>query len=349
MVYPRDSGVQAALAAGRAMLQRRRYHPGMRWRASLFLLAGCLAWPGPGAAQSSFPSRPLKLVVPFAPGGATDILGRLLADQLATRWGQPVVVENKPGAGTIVGTSAVVNAPADGYTIGVAISAHVINPSLHPNLPYDTLRDLAGVSLLSFQSIALTATPGLAANDLTSLVALAKATPGGLDYASPGVGTMTHLAAELFTRAAGIQLTHIPYNGGAPATADVMAGRVPMMFDIWYAARPTVEAGKLKLLGILDRERLPARPDVMTFAELYPGLEVRSSLGLVMRSATPRPLIEQIGATAAEAVRAPDFARRMRELGLEPVGSTPAEYDAFIRREIARWKEVIDTKGIKVD
>ncbi|HUA56053.1 MAG TPA: tripartite tricarboxylate transporter substrate-binding protein, partial [Candidatus Sulfotelmatobacter sp.] len=210
-------------------------------------------------------------------------------------------------------------------------------------------RDLAAVSLLSFQSIVMTATPSLEASDVPSLVALAKRTPGGLAYASPGVGTMTHLAGELFARAAGIQLTHVPYNGGAPATTDVMSGRVPTMFDIWYGARPTVEAGRLKVIGVLDHVRMAERPDIMTFAEVYPGLEVKSSLGLIMRSTTPRPLIEQVAAAAGAAVHAPDFARRMRELGLEPVGSTPAEYDAFIRREIPRWKEIIDAKGIKAD
>jgi tripartite-type tricarboxylate transporter receptor subunit TctC len=260
-----------------------------------------------------------------------------------------VVVENRPGAGTIVGTSAVVGAPADGYTIGVAISAHVINPSLHASMPYDTVRDLAGVSLLSFQSIVVAATPGLEASDVPSMVALAKRTPGGLAFASPGVGTMTHLAGELLARAAGIELTHVPYNGGAPASTDVMAGRVPLMFDIWYSTRPNIEAGKLKAIGILDAQRLASRPDIMTFNEAYPGLEVKSSLGLIVRSATPRALIEQISQAASAVVRAPEFSRRMRELGLEPVGSTPEEYDAFIRREIARWKEIIDAKGIKLD
>jgi tripartite-type tricarboxylate transporter receptor subunit TctC len=301
------------------------------------------------AAEPAYPTRPVKLIVPFAPGGATDIFARLVGDQLATRWGQAVVIENKPGAGTIVGTSAVVNAPADGYTIGVAISAHVINPSLHANLPYDTLRDLAGVSLLSYQSIVVAATPDLAARDVPSLVALAKRTPGGLNFASPGIGTMTHLAGELFSRAAGIELTHVPYNGGATAQGDVMAGRVPMSFDIWYSTRSNIEAGKLKVIGFFDAERLPSRPNDMTFAEIYPGLEVKSSLGLVVRSATPRKLIDQISASAGAAVRAPEFAQYMRDLGLEPVGSTPEEYDAFIRREIARWKEIIDAKGIKLD
>jgi tripartite-type tricarboxylate transporter receptor subunit TctC len=301
------------------------------------------------AAETRYPTRTVRLIVPFAPGGATDIFARLIADQLSTRWGQTVVVENRPGAGTIVGTSAVVGAPADGYTIGVAISAHVINPSLHASMPYDTVRDLAGVSLLSFQSIVVAATPGLEASDVPSMVALAKRTPGGLAFASPGVGTMTHLAGELLARAAGIELTHVPYNGGAPASTDVMAGRVPLMFDIWYSTRPNIEAGKLKAIGILDAQRLASRPDIMTFNEAYPGLEVKSSLGLIVRSATPRALIEQISQAASAVVRAPEFSRRMRELGLEPVGSTPEEYDAFIRREIARWKEIIDAKGIKLD
>ena len=323
----------------------RRPH-GVRAFALGIALAAVLATNAPAA---DYPTRPVKLIVPFAPGGATDIVGRLMADQLSTRWGQPVVVENKPGAGTIVGTSAMVNAPADGYTIGVAISAHVINPSLQASLPYDTLRDIAGVSLVSYQTMAVTATPSLAATDVPSLIALVKATPGGMAYASPGVGTMTHLAGELLERAAGITLTHVPYAGGAPAQIDVMAGRVPLLFDIWYSVRPKVEAGNLKLLGVFDAKRLAERPDAMSFAEAFPGLDARSSLGLIMRSATPRPIIEQVGATAAAAVRDPAFAQRMRELGLEPVGSTPEEYDAFIRREIARWKEVIDAKGIKLN
>ncbi len=205
------------------------------------------------------------------------------------------------------------------------------------------------MSLLSYQSIVVAATPGLAANDVPSMVALARRTPGGLAFASPGIGTMTHLAGELLARAAGIELTHVPYNGGAPAATDVMAGRVPLMFDIWYSTRPNIEAGNLKAIGFLDAERLASRPNDMTFNEVYPGLEVKSSLGLVMRSVTPRPQIDRISADAAAAVRAADFSRRMRELGLEPVGSTPAEYDAFIRREIARWKDVIDAKGIKLD
>jgi tripartite-type tricarboxylate transporter receptor subunit TctC len=259
------------------------------------------------------------------------------------------VVENKPGAGTIVGTSALVNAPADGYTIGIAISAHVINPSLQATMPYDTLRDIAGVSLVSYQTMSVTATPSLPATDMPSLIALAKATPGGIAYATPGVGTMTHLVGELLERAAGITLTHVPYAGGAPAQVDVMAGRVPVLIDIWYSARPKVEAGALKLLAVFDAKRLAERPDVATVAETIPGLDARSSLGLIMRSAVPRPIIEQVSATAAAAVRDPTFSQKMRELGLEPVGSTPDEYDAFIRRETTRWKDVIDAKGIKLN
>lgn len=314
-----------------------------------FALGLALAVVAAAASAADYPTRPVKLIVPFAPGGATDIVGRLIADQLSSRWGQPVVVENKPGAGTIVGTAAMVNAPADGYTISVAISAHVINPSLQASMPYDTLRDIAGVSLLSFQTMSVTAPPSLAASDMPGVIALAKTTPGGLAYATPGVGTMTHLVGELLERAAGITLTHVPYAGGAPAQVDVMAGRVPVLIDIWYSARPKVDAGNLKLLAVFDAKRLAERPDVATVAETVPGLEARSSVGLIMRSAVPRPIIEQVSATAAAAVRDPAFAQKMRELGLEPVGSTPDEYDAFIRRETARWKTVIDAKGIKLN
>jgi tripartite-type tricarboxylate transporter receptor subunit TctC len=312
-------------------------------------LLGLIAASGATAAEPSFPTRPVRLIVPFTPGGSTDILARLIGERLAARWGQAVVIENKPGAGTIVGTSAVVNAPSDGYTIGVAISAHVINPSLHPDLPYDTVRDLSGVSLLSFQSLVMLATPSLPANDVPSMVALAKRTPGGLAFGTPGVGTMMHLASELLSRAAGIELNHVPYNGGAPAAIDAIAGRVPLVFDILFSARPYIDAGKLKAIGVLDAQRVPSLPNVTTFAEFYPDLVTRSSVGLVVRSATPRPLIERISADAAAVIHAPDFTGRMLELGLEPVGSTPAEYDAFIRREIARWKTIIDAKGIRLE
>jgi tripartite-type tricarboxylate transporter receptor subunit TctC len=312
-------------------------------------MLGLLAAPSARATGAAFPTHPVKLIVPFAPGGATDIFARLVAERLAVRWGQAVVIENKPGAGTVVGTGAVVNAPADGYTIGVVISAHVINPGLRPNLPYDTLRDLSGVSLLSFQTMVVLAAPSLPADDVPSMVALAKRTPGGLSFGSPGVGTMLHLVGELLSRAAGIELNHIPYNGGAPATTDAIAGRIPLLFDILFSARPYIDAGKLKVIGVLDAARVPSLPGVMTFSEVYPGVEARSSLGLVVRSATSRPLIEQIGADAAAVIHEPEFTRRIRELGLEPVGSTPAEYDAFIRREIARWKAIIDAKGIRLE
>jgi len=312
-------------------------------------LLAVIAATGAAAAEPSFPTRTVRLIVPFAPGGATDITARLVGERLAARWGQSVVIENKPGAGTIVGTGAVVNAPADGYTIGVAISAHVINPSLHPNMPYDTLRDLSGVSLLTFQSMVVLATPSLPADDVPSMVALAKRTPGGLAFGSPGIGTLLHLTGELLSRAAGIELNHIPYNGGAPAATDAIAGRIPLLFDILFSARPNIDAGKLKVIGVLDAQRVPSLSNAMTFNEVYPGIEARSSLGLVVRSATPRPLIERIGADAAAVMHEPDFSRRIGELGLEPVGSTPEEYDAFIRREIARWKVVIDAKHIRLE
>ena len=314
---------------------------------AIVALLGALALAPAHAAD--FPTRPVKLIVPFPPGGATDIVARLVGERLAARWGQAVVIENKPGAGTIVGTSALANAPADGYTIATAISAYLINPSLHHDLPYDTLRDLTGVSLVTYQSMVVLANPDLPADDVPSMVALAKRTPGGLAYGTPGIGTLMHLSGELIARAADIELNHIPYAGGGAAATDAIAGRIPLMFDIWFAARPNVVAGKLKPIGLLDAKRLPDMPNLMTFDEVYPGLVARSSLGLVMRSATPRPLIERISADAAAVVREPALAQRMHELGLEPVGSTPDEYDAFIRREIARWKSVIDAKHIRLE
>jgi tripartite-type tricarboxylate transporter receptor subunit TctC len=317
--------------------------------AALFALVVLTLTAPAHAADATFPTHPVRMIVPFPPGGATDIVARLVADKLAARWNQAVVVENKPGAGTIVGTSVVANAAPDGYTIGVAISAYLINPSLHHDLPYDELRDLTGVSLLTYQSMAVLATPTVAANDVPSMIALAKRTPGGLAFGTPGIGTLMHLSGELIARAAGIELNHLPYSGGGAAATDAIAGRIPLVFDIWFTAKPNVIAGKLKPIGFLDAKRLPDMPDVMTFNEVYPDLVARSSLGLVMRSATPRPLIDKISADAAAVIHSPELAGRLKELGLDPVGSTPAEYDTFIRREMARWKTVIDAKHIRLE
>jgi tripartite-type tricarboxylate transporter receptor subunit TctC len=310
-------------------------------------LLGSLA---PGLAFSqAYPTKPVHMIVPFPPGGATDIIGRLVASKMQQVWGQPVVVENKPGAGTVVATELVAKSPPDGYTLGFVITAHVINPSIRSSLPYDTLKDLAGVTQISVQHLIIAANPSLEANNIAELIALAKKNPGKLSYATPGSGTAMHLSMELLKTTAGIDLVHVPYKGGAPAQQDVMGGRVPVLVDVQYAVQPLIKAGKIKVLALLSPQRVPGSPEIPVVAETVPGVSALSIVGLVAPAATPRDLVAKISADIAKAVRSSDLTERMVQLGMEPVGSTPEEFDAFIRTEIAKWAPVVKASGAKVD
>jgi tripartite-type tricarboxylate transporter receptor subunit TctC len=300
-----------------------------------------------GAAAAGFPARLVRLVVPFPPGGPTDLLGRLLAERLAGRWGQTVVVENRGGGGTVVGTNSVAKAPPDGYTLGVVISAHVVNPALRDDLPYDTLRDFAPVTQLTRAHVVLVANPSLRAADLPEMVDLAKRTPGGLAYASPGIGTITHMAGELLAGVSGAELVHIPYPGSAPAHADLLSGRVPLMFDVWHSVKPHVDAGRLKVLGVASAEPIPGAEALPRIADTYPGFSVASLFGLVAPAGTPRAVVERIASDVRAVLSAPDMAQRVRDLGMEPVGSTPAEFGALLATEIERWRPIIRGRGIR--
>src|SRR5260221_6144219 len=212
------------------------------------------------ALSQQYPARPVKLIVPFPPGGATDIVGRLVAGKMQEVWRQTVIVENKPGAGTVVGTDAVAKAPADGYTLGVVVTAHVINPSLRSGMPYDTLKDLAAVTQVSVQQLVIAAHPAVPANNIAELIELAKRNPGKLSYATPGSGTAMHLSIELLKTSPGIDLVHVPYKGGAPAQQDVIGGRVPILLDVLYAVTPLIDAGKIKGLSLLGPQRTSRHP-----------------------------------------------------------------------------------------
>lgn len=298
-------------------------------------------------AAASFPARAVRIVVPFTAGGPTDVLARLLAERLAERWKQPVVVDNRPGGGSTIGTNAVAKAAPDGHTLGMVVMAHVVNPALRNDLPYDTLADFAGVSQITTSACALVAHPSLPANTVGELIALAKARPGTLSYATPGAGTLNHVSGELLNHRAGIDLLHVPYSGSAAAHADVLSGRVPLMFDVWSPVKEYVRAGKLKVLGTTLRDRLPGER-IPAISETLPGFEVVSAFGILTAAKVPRAVVDKLGADVAAAVREPALAARIRDMGMEPVGSAPAEYDAFIRDEVARWSRVAREARIRL-
>jgi tripartite-type tricarboxylate transporter receptor subunit TctC len=301
------------------------------------------------AAAQAYPVRPVRLMVPFPPGGATDIVGRLLAGKMQEVWGQPVVIENKPGAGTVVGTDYVAKSAPDGYTLGTVVTAYLINPSLRANLPYDTLKDFAGVTQVSVQHLVMAAHPSLAANNIPELIALAKKNPGKLAYATPGSGTAMHLSMEMLKTAAGIDIVHVPYKGGVPAQQDVTAGHVPILMDVLYAVQPLIKSGKIKVLALLSPRRAPDSPEYPAVAETVPGVSALSLVGIVAPAATPRDLVHRISADMARAIRSSDLTERMKQQGMEPVGSTPEEFDALIRSEIEKWARVVKLSGAQVD
>lgn len=311
------------------------------------LAAACLLPLWAAAQPGDWPAKPVKLIVPFAPGGPTDIVARLLAERLQAQWGQPVVVDYKPGAGTMLGTDFVAKSAADGYTLGMAITAHMINPALQPKLPYDTRKDLAGVAQVSQAHFGLFAHPSLPVSNVSELIAYAKKNPGKLSYATPGVGTGTHLAGEMLNHMAGIDMVHVPYKGSAAAQQDVLGGRVPLLFDVLFSSMPFVKDGKLKVMALSSPKRALANPDIPLVAETVPGFSAMSFIGVIAPAGVPRPLLNRISADIGQAVRSPALSGRMVELGMEPVGSTPEAYDAVIRSEIDKWSRVVKAANIK--
>ena len=317
---------------------------------SLFALA-LAAFAAPAAhAQpaAEFPTATVRLFVPFAAGGPTDVVARILAEQLSARWGgKPVVIENRPGAGTIIATAAVAKAPSDGHTLLMATNSLLINPAISQSLPYDTAKDFQPVSMVATQPVALVATKSFAPNNVAELVAEAKKTP--LNYTSPGPRGVGHLAGEMLKQRAGVEMTHINYNGSAPALTDVMAGRVPLMFDIWHSSRRHVESGALKLIASASAERLPGAPNVPTIAETYPGFEVMAFNALVAPAGVPAAVLDKLSADIRAVVNSETFRERVKHLGINAYGNTPAELDAWMAREIARWQQVAKAANLKAD
>src|SRR5215510_14478205 len=315
-----------------------------RWIAGVFFLV----LSGSALAQA-FPSRTVTLVVPNPPGGSIDIQARIYAQKLQEQWRQPVIVDYKPGAGTLLGMEHVAKSAPDGHTLGMVVTPLVILPALRDKMPYDTLKDLAPVTMTGVSSILIAASPTLQARNLAELIALAKKQPGKLTYASPGLGSSMHLAGELLKMEAGIDLLHVPFKGGAQAYPELMAGRIDLQLDTTFGIYRHVRAGKMKALAVTSAKRDPSAPEVPAVAETLRGFDVLSINGIVAAGGTPRELARRISADFRKLLRDPDTAKRLEELGIEPVGNSPEEFGAFIKSEIERWTRVAKAANVRME
>ena len=313
------------------------------------LALGALA-PQPAQAQS-YPNKPVRLVVPYAPGGATDIIARAAAIELTKTLGQPVIVENRAGAGGNVGSEMVAKSAPDGYTMVMSASSlHGITPFLYTKLNYDPNKDLAPVIVFASFANVLVLNPGVKANSVQELVSLAKAQPGKLTCASSGSGSTIHMSCEMFKQMLGLDITHVPYKGSGPAVSDLMGGQVNLMFDNIPSAISHIRSGKLRALATTGPKRAATLPDLPTVAEAgVPGYESTAWFGLAMPAGTPKAIVDRMNAEGQKAARAPDFVKRMTELGYEIVGGTPEQMGAMIQDEIRRWGPIVKASGAKVD
>jgi len=317
-------------------------------------LAGAAALAGAGVAlpsyaQSAFrPTRPVKIISPLLAGGATDAIIRPIALKLAELWGQPVVVENRAGGGTIIGTQAVAQAAPDGHTIGVAISAFTINPSLRKDLPYDTFKDITPLTQIGRITSALVAHPSFPANNVRELIALAKAQPGTVSWASLGVGTAGHITGELLRKRNGLDITHVPFAGSSAAYREILPGRIPVGFVVLESALPHVKAGKLKILALTDPQRSKLYPEIPTLGETMPGLGYEGVFGLIAPGAMPPDLLRALHADIVKVLSDPEVRKRLEEQSMDRVGSTPAEFAAVVRREVEHWVSAVKESGADV-
>ena len=315
-----------------------------------YLLTVLLSCVLPAASAQDFPNRPLRMVVPYAAGGGVDIVARAVSQELSKRVGQPVIVENKTGAGSNIGSDFVAKAPPDGYTLLMASPANAINMSLYRKMPYDTQRDLAPVALVGAVPSVLVANPALPVKNVSELIALAKAKPGTLNYGSGGSGTSEHLSAEMFKSLAGIDIVHVPYKGGANAMTDVMSGQLSLMFTNMLGAMPHIRSGKLKAIAIADSRRSPSLPDVPTFAEAgFKDYEVSVWWGVMAPAKTPSSIIAYLNREINAALGAPELKERLDSMGARIVGGTPEQFGAFIAAEIGRWGRAVQVSGATQD
>jgi len=298
------------------------------------------------AGAQEFPKGPVKIVIPFPPGGPTDTVGRLLAQKLQDTWGQPVLIDYKPGAGTAIGADFVAKSAPDGHTIGFVNSSFAVNPTLRKKLPYDTQKDLVGVTQLFNMQLALVARTDAPFNNLKELIQFARKNPGKLNYGTPGAGSTTHLGAELLKREAGFDMQHIGMKGSAPAHTELLGGRLDIVVDPFLSILPHVQAGKMKIIATMGDKRV-AGYDYPTVAETIPGFNVGAMLGFIAPSSTPKSVIQKIQADTARALASVEVQKRAQDFGMQVVGSRPDQFDAFIGAEIVRWRQIVTEAKIE--
>jgi len=303
-----------------------------------------------GVFAQGYPTRAVRVIVPYAPGGGSDVISRILAQRMAENFGRQFVIDNRAGANGIIGTEMAAQAPADGYTLLYVSSPHAVNPSLYRKLPFDTLKDLAPISEIASSPSMLVVHPSLPARTVRELIALGKARPGQIDYASGGSGGSPHLATELFKKMAGINLTHVPYRGAGPALTDVLAGQVQVMFANSAPALPHIQAGRLRALGISSTKRSAIAPEIPTITESgVPGYEAVTIFGLLAPANTPRAIIDLLNAAVHKAMRTPEVGESMKTLGADVVLTTPEEFGRVIEAEMKRWGELVRALKLQVE
>jgi tripartite-type tricarboxylate transporter receptor subunit TctC len=326
----------------------------MRFTSSVARLLSAAIWLGvvaAGAHAQTYPSKAIRMVVPFPPGGTTDILARTIGQRMTEDWGQPVVIDNRPGAGGNIGTDLAAKAAPDGYTLLMGtISTHAINASLYKKLPFDPVRDFSPVSRVGTLPNILVVHPSVPVKSVKELIELAKSKPGDLNFASSGVGTSLHLSGELFNSMAGVKLVHIPYKGSSPALADLLGGQVKIMFDNVPSALPHVKAGKLKPLAVTSAKRTAVLPDVPTVSESgLPGFEVTSWFAIFAPAKTPKDIVAKLNGEVVKILKAGDVKEKLAQLGVDAAPTTPEELAAFAKAETEKWAKVVKATGASAD
>ncbi|CAG2152145.1 Bug family tripartite tricarboxylate transporter substrate binding protein [Cupriavidus numazuensis] len=314
-------------------------------------LAAAAVFSAPAVQAQAYPNKPIRMVVGFPSGGAPDTLARIVSEKISPAWGQPVVVDNKPGAGGNIGAEAVAHAPADGYTLAMGtVGTHSINGALYSKMPYNMVKDFTPVILVATTPNVLVVHPSVPAKNVAELIALAKARPGGLTFGTPGVGTSLHVAGEMFNSMAGVKITHVPYKGRAMAIPDLLGGHITMMFDNLPSALPVVKEGKLRALGVTSAKRSPSAPDIPTLAEQgLPGFEADSWFAIFAPANTPKDVVAKLNAEFNRIYSLPDVQAKLKTLGLDPVLGTPEKLADYQRSEIAKWARVVKESGAKAE
>ena len=319
-------------------------------RAAAALAALCCSLYGNEVPAQQYPSKSARIIVPFGAGGPADIYARYLAQRLQEPLGQSFVIDNRPGAGSIIGTDLVAKSPPDGYTLLLMSNTHTVNESLVPKKPFALMKDFLPIAPINYSDLVLVVHPSVPAKTIKELIALAKAKPNGLNYASSGTGTPYHMAGELFKSMAGVQIVHIPHKGSGEARTSVMSGQVEIMLDAITTMAPMARAGRVRALGSSGTERSTVLPDVPTVAEAgVPGYEATIWLGIMAPAGTPKPIVDRLNAEIGKIVARPDVKKAWNEQGAEPMAMTPAEFEKFLNADIAKWAHVVKVAGVKPD